>query len=89
MIAVQRSKGNTMERTNSLRPTINDKSFLFLALRKTKEALRAWQNRRHTVEALNELSAEQTLDCAIEAPRLDKPSVEVAAGLMHKLMAMR
>jgi uncharacterized protein YjiS (DUF1127 family) len=78
-----------MERSNSLRPTINDKSFLFLALRKTKQALRAWQSRRHTIEALNELSAEQTLDCGIEAPRLDKPSVEVAAGLMHKLMAMR
>jgi hypothetical protein len=78
-----------MERSNSLRPTIYDKSFLFLALRKTKEALRAWRSRRRTIEALSELSAEQTLDCGMEAPRLDKPSVEVAAGLMHKLMAMR
>jgi|RhiMetdeSRZDD1v2_1073273.scaffolds.fasta_scaffold3381727_1 uncharacterized protein YjiS (DUF1127 family) len=78
-----------MERSNLLRPNIHDKSFLFSVPRKANVALRAWRSRRRTIEALNELSAEQTLDCGIEAPRLDKPSVEVAASLMHKLMAMR
>jgi uncharacterized protein YjiS (DUF1127 family) len=89
LISILKLKGKAMERSNPLRLTARDGSILSSACRKAGEVARGWLDKRRAGKALEELSDEQLRDCGIDSLELNVASLEVARGLMHRLMAMR
>jgi len=77
-----------MEKGNALRLSGRHTSILVSALQHANERVQTWWRRRRTARVLAELSAEQILDCGIEAPGLNVPKIEIPRGLMQKLMSM-
>jgi uncharacterized protein YjiS (DUF1127 family) len=76
-----------MERSSALRPSWRHMPFVYSPLQTAAVMLWAWWRRRHTAKLLAELSAEQILDCGIESPELNVPTIEVPKGLMQRLMS--
>jgi uncharacterized protein YjiS (DUF1127 family) len=75
-----------MEKGNALRLFGRHTSILASGLQHTNERIQTWWSKRRTARVLAELSAEQILDCGIEAPELNVPKIEIPRGLMQKLM---
>ena len=77
-----------MENGNALRLPGLPNSILVLASQYLVERFQTCVGRRRNAKLLAELSVEQMIDCGIETPSINIPTIEVRKGLMQKLTAM-